>query len=625
STKNAQETFSQPDLLKINDPFIADVIKLKIAETLVKEKKYPQAETLIMSLDNSHGYLAKRITGLYLEILYFQQKYAHFIQRYEAAPVTDNLPNLHTQILYLNSLMKSGAKEKTEKAVGIFKKLFLHNQLKPFKELMSPADLSYCLQKMSSDEWFQKLTYLAEKNFFTEFLKEKAYLNSGQLVNLFYAEFYYKKKQYKKVEQSLCTVDNPKLRPYKQKLLIKIQLRRNHYEGILVDIEKLKNNEVLYAETLLDAAGILLIQHEDTLSLSLFEKYIAFMKEKAAEKYPGKVITDPDYWRAKWTAAWLHHRANHTEKALPYFEKGLQASAISYKIANTYWYHRFKNADTLYSASSMEDYPFTYYYTKIHNQPYGTPLNGNDNGLKRFTALIDGKQGPMFLTLLAQLKSLLENGLIDESFDFVQWAKTGHGLTDSEKNTFKIIESILYLKKKDFYHTFIAFRDNFDNYPALRLPRFLRSIYCPIRFENLVTTYSNQYNLDRYMVFALIREESFFNPTIVSPARANGLMQLLFGTAKTAARKQGIRINKFDLFNPRINIRLGIDYLKDLLDKYDNKTHLALAAYNAGYSRVDEWLEQFGNVPEDEFIEMIPFTETRNYVKNILRNYYYYK
>ncbi|HLP57336.1 MAG TPA: hypothetical protein VK186_00835, partial [Candidatus Deferrimicrobium sp.] len=47
--------------------------------------------------------------------------------------------------------------------------------------------------------------------------------------------------------------------------------------------------------------------------------------------------------------------------------------------------------------------------------------------------------------------------------------------------------------------------------------------------------------------------------------------------------------------------------------------------YNAGYSRVDEWLEQFGNVPEDEFIEMIPFTETRNYVKNILRNYYYYK
>ncbi|HLP47231.1 MAG TPA: hypothetical protein VK469_14865, partial [Candidatus Kapabacteria bacterium] len=227
-TKNAQETLSQPDLLKINDPFIVDVIKLKIADTLVKEKKYSQAETLIMSLDNSHGYLAKRITGLYLEILYFQQKYAHFIQRYEAAPVIDNLPNLHTQILYLNSLIKSGAKEKTEKAVGIFKKLFLNNPLKPFKELMSPADLSYCLQKMSYDEWFQKLTYLAEKNFFTEFLKEKAYLNSGQLVNLFYAEFYYKKKQYKKVEQSLCTVDNPKLRPYKQKLLIKIQLRRNN-------------------------------------------------------------------------------------------------------------------------------------------------------------------------------------------------------------------------------------------------------------------------------------------------------------------------------------------------------------------------------------------------------------
>jgi hypothetical protein len=596
---------------------------LKIAEVLVKEKKYPQAETLIMSLENPHGYLAKRITPLHLEIMYFQQKYGHFIQCYEkseTAPVMIN-NHLRTRILYLNSLIKTGAREK---AFEIFIALFRYNQLKLFKELMSPGELLLFLQKLSQDDWFQKFKYLAEKNLYSEFLEEKKYLNSLQLINLFYAEFFYKKKQYGKVEQYLRSVDMPKLQPYKQKLLIKIKLRRINYESTPAEIEKLKNDDVLYAETLLDAAGILLTRHENALALSLFEKYIAFMKEKTGDT-PEENISDQNYWRAKWITAWLHHREKRTEKALPYFEKGLHAAALSYKIASTYWYHRFKKTDPLDHALSMDDYPFTYYYTKIHDQKYGTVNKANDNGLKRFTALISGEQGPVFLKFTEQLKTLLENGLCAESFDFVQWAKTGPGLTDSEKNIFKIIESILYLKKKDFFHTFVSFRDNFENYPSLRLPRFLRSIYCPIRYEDLVTTYSNQYNLDRFMVFALIREESFFNPMIVSPARANGLMQLLYGTARLVARKQGIRINRYDLYNPRVNIRLGVDYLKELLDKYDNKIHLALAAYNAGYYRVDEWLAQFGNVPEDEFIEMIPFTETRNYVKNILRNYYYYK
>jgi soluble lytic murein transglycosylase len=102
-------------------------------------------------------------------------------------------------------------------------------------------------------------------------------------------------------------------------------------------------------------------------------------------------------------------------------------------------------------------------------------------------------------------------------------------------------------------------------------------------------------------------------------------MQLLYGTAREVAARQGMRIKRWDLYNPPINIRLGTDYLKRLLDKYDGKLHLALAAYNAGAHRVDAWLNSFGEVPDDEFIELIPFTETRSYVKNILRNYYYYR
>lgn len=613
------ETFSQADLLKIEDPFIAAVIKVKLAESLLKDKKYSQAGPLLMSLAPPPAFLEMKIKKLVLEILYFQQNYPRFIQWYNsanAAPVTDNL---HTQLLYLNCLIKTNA---DQEAFELFKKLFLKNQLKLFTDFISPTDLGRFLQKLSYGDWFRKFSYLAEKNFFSEFLREKQYVNADQLLNLFYAEFYYKQKQFKKVEQYLNSVETPKLLPYKQKLLIKTELRRKKYEGILENLEKLKDDKALYAEVIIDAASILLIQHETELSLTLFDKYIVLIEAQEAEKSPGKTISDPNYWKALWTVAWLQHRGNRTEKALPYFEKGLQADSDAFRIANTYWYHRLKKADAPPQPSPMEEFPFTYYYAKTRTQLSEPQVN--DNGLKRFIALMNGPQGPEFLQLLAQLKSLLDNGLVDESFDFVKWAKTHEKLTDSEKNTFKIIESILYLKKGDFFHTFVAFRDNFPNYQGLRLPRFLGAIYCPSRFETLVDTYCKQYHLDRYLVLSLIREESFFRPDAVSPARANGVMQLLYGTARDVAQKQGIRIKKWDLFNPGINIRLGTDYLKGLLDKYNNKIHLALAAYNAGDYRVDEWLQRFGNVPEDEFIEMIPFTDTRTYVKNILRNYYYY-
>ena len=85
------------------------------------------------------------------------------------------------------------------------------------------------------------------------------------------------------------------------------------------------------------------------------------------------------------------------------------------------------------------------------------------------------------------------------------------------------------------------------------------------------------------------------------------------------------RITPQDLYRPETNIALGCRYLKNLLDRYNKQTHLALAAYNAGPERVDQWLALLGKIPPEEFIEMIPFSETRLYVKNILRNMYFYR
>ena len=127
--------------------------------------------------------------------------------------------------------------------------------------------------------------------------------------------------------------------------------------------------------------------------------------------------------------------------------------------------------------------------------------------------------------------------------------------------------------------------------------------------------------LDPYMVASLIRQESEFNPAAISPANAFGLMQLLPSVGRSMAKQEGIRhFNEVELLNPETNIRLGARYLKQTLDKFDGQAPYAFAAYNAGDNRVTDWqgIGKYGGM--DEFVESIPFTETRDYVEAILRN-----
>ena len=128
-------------------------------------------------------------------------------------------------------------------------------------------------------------------------------------------------------------------------------------------------------------------------------------------------------------------------------------------------------------------------------------------------------------------------------------------------------------------------------------------------------------NLDPYLVASQIRQESEFNPSAVSKANACGLMQLLPAVGKTLARQEGMsNFQSFQLFDPATNIRLGTRYLRQTLDKFGGVTEYALAAYDAGDSRVEDWQAAGPYQGIDEFVESIPFTETRGYVESILRN-----
>jgi soluble lytic murein transglycosylase len=123
------------------------------------------------------------------------------------------------------------------------------------------------------------------------------------------------------------------------------------------------------------------------------------------------------------------------------------------------------------------------------------------------------------------------------------------------------------------------------------------------------------------LVFSIMREESGFRPKVVSPVGARGLLQIMEPTGERLAKAVGHEnFSADDLFEPRTNIRLGTHYLGELLARFDGRMSAAIASYNAGPEAVQRWLEERARLEDDEWIESIPYDQTRSYVKRVLRS-----
>jgi soluble lytic murein transglycosylase len=162
--------------------------------------------------------------------------------------------------------------------------------------------------------------------------------------------------------------------------------------------------------------------------------------------------------------------------------------------------------------------------------------------------------------------------------------------------------------------------------PIDSIPLAYWHILFPQPYWSTIQAESAKNGLDPYMVASLIRQESEFNPTVISHANAFGLMQLLPSVGRQMAKAAGIRhFNENELLNPETNIRLGTMYLRQTLDEFGGKPEYAFAAYNAGDYRVTDWQSAASFKGIDEFVESIPFTETRDYVQAIIRNEMIYR
>lgn len=159
------------------------------------------------------------------------------------------------------------------------------------------------------------------------------------------------------------------------------------------------------------------------------------------------------------------------------------------------------------------------------------------------------------------------------------------------------------------------------NLPVTPVTAPLLRLAYPMPFKDPLLTYAEQNELDPYLLAGLIRQESEFSPRVVSRANAHGLTQIMPATGRELARRLSIKgYSQKMLFDPNVNVRMGAYYLRNLVSSLGGRLDQALASYNAGKGRVTQWLERGEYRDTAEFVESIPFNETRGYVQSVLRN-----
>jgi soluble lytic murein transglycosylase len=211
-------------------------------------------------------------------------------------------------------------------------------------------------------------------------------------------------------------------------------------------------------------------------------------------------------------------------------------------------------------------------------------------------------------------------GLFDWAIDELNEAKK----TANNSPKINLALARHYRLKGDNVGALLALQKSYPDYAQMfpeEMGREEWDIFYPLTNWDQISAWAKHRNLDAFQVAGFIRQETVFNPRAKSGANAYGLMQLLLPTARTIAKKYGSSMmpnSPEDLYQPALNIELGTAYIRDQFDKFGQVEYVAVA-YNAGPNRVAPWRATLP--PEiDEFVEAIPFKETKGYVQGIIRN-----
>ncbi len=247
-----------------------------------------------------------------------------------------------------------------------------------------------------------------------------------------------------------------------------------------------------------------------------------------------------------------------------------------------------------------------------------------ENELKEPIQVFTNLKEPALIARLDRARALIDLG-------YGNWGQLE--LREIERHTRKLsyLQSLMkeYMRAGDFFRSAYLADDVFGQQrekEGIDGAKLLWTYAFPQAYSEVVSSSSKRFDVNESLIWSIMRAESGFRVDIHSSAGAMGLMQLIPATAKRVAKDIGFFDYKNStLLTPENNIIFGTRYLKRLNKTMSNNTPLTVAAYNAGPHRVLGWMKDFGDLDMDEFVEHIPYLETRNYVKKVLRNYFIYQ
>ncbi|GAQ94794.1 soluble lytic murein transglycosylase [Thermodesulfovibrio aggregans] len=468
--------------------------------------------------------------------------------------------------------------EKIEKARKIFKEIFV--TASPYadqaeKELSSEDittnDLIKKAKALNSSYQFKK----AEK-----YLKEALNMKDSQKTEIL-SLLGYSLFMQKRYSEAADIFKNTGEHYWRARSL----LRAKEYEIFKKELpEYIKSADQRISEVLINYANIKRRAGEYDYAIKILKMVV--------DKYPAQKEN------AMWYLAWNYYLMEDYDKA----EKILQQLYLSYgKIKYLYWLEKINETKGVvpvkqYSIAFQQGdiYSYLFYMKgKISNVPEPAIVNYQ-------------------MTLPKRVEILIRASFRDEAIKEIK------ALLKDNRNPENIPAFCKILNELGDYSTTVRLISKIPNKFS-----FSELLY-PQAYKDVVLNASRKININPYLVFAIIREESRFDRFAYSPAGALGLMQLMPETAKREGKKIGIRFKKdSEIFEAEKNILIGSYYLKNLIEEFGSIVP-AIAAYNAGEKAVQSWLRENFYRDIDEFMEDIPYAETKAYVQRVLVSYFEY-
>jgi soluble lytic murein transglycosylase len=391
------------------------------------------------------------------------------------------------------------------------------------------------------------------------------------------------------------------------------------HDAIINDMVKRFPSSRWLEEALYSGGNMYLLKHNSQQAIFHYTTLVTL--------FPRSTYAPSSHWRA----AWMNYRLRNYSEAARLMDEQIERYGGGIEIPSAlYWRgriyedeeHNFGQAANYYRALSAT---FTnYYYAILARQRLAVIGNKDKVDPAPVLASVHPTDIPDLSPELPEddihlIKArLLANASLNEfigpeiaaSPDSPEWGA--------------LAQAQIYVSFGEFTRALQSMKHSGLPYFALpidQVPNIYWQLLFPKPYWADLVTDSQRNGVDPYLVASLVRQESEFNAGVVSHANAYGLMQLIPSTGKAAAKKSGIKhFTTNDLLNPAINLQLGTLNLKQVLDRFGGQAEYALAAYNAGDVPIRQWLSSNDYKDIPEFVESIPYTETREYVQAILRN-----